>query len=346
MGDRPSPDLEGLYVPFGKGGYKLGTSVDTEAAWAAGRFTVHTDSLGLRCDEARRFAVKAGDRVDILLLGDSQGFGHGVSFDESLAGGVAELALRDGIHVANASVGGHAALNQIEFARWLREDKGIAVSNYVLLITPLMLQNSDGYTRTAVGKDGRLYEDPGDRMAYVRLWTKTHFVVYNRLRDASKNAGIGSKPKDDMPSVFRLFGTGDSEEVSRRKFASFLKQFKNFADAQGAGIKLVYVPLTIEADFESVRHTAERKGVTLDPDLPERICSKTAAELGVPLQDLRPVLKQLHEQGDPLRLKGDFHYDRTLSKACAATIWNNLRNASEKDANHHSELNIKSAYGN
>ncbi|HZQ47443.1 MAG TPA: hypothetical protein VFC07_10555, partial [Verrucomicrobiae bacterium] len=268
------------------------------------------------------------------------------SFDESLAGGVAELALQDGIHVANASIGGHAALNQFEFARWLHEDKRLAVSNYVLLVTPLMVQYSDSYTRTSVGKDGRLYEDPSDRLAYVRLWIKTHFVLYNRLRDAIRNAGIGSRPKDDMPSVFRLFGTGDSEEVSHRKFGSYLKQVKAFADKQGAGMRIVYVPLTVEADFDSVRNTAERKGVKLDQNLPARVCATAAAELGIPLQDLRPVLKQLHEQGDPLRLKGDFHYDRILSKACAASIWSKLRNEPGKTAYHHNEMNIKSAYGN
>lgn len=344
LGDRPSSDLSGLYVPFGDGAYKLGPSVDTEASWAAGRFTVHTDALGLRCDGARQFAVKAGDKVDVLFLGDSQGFGHGVDFGESLTGNVAEMAKEDGVRLANASVGGHSALNQFELARWLREKQGLTVSNYVLLVTPLMARYGDGYTHSTVGKDGRLYEDSNDRMAYVRLWLRTHFVLYDRLRDAARNSGIGSRPKNDMPSVFRLFGAGETEDLSRRHFVSFLRQLKSFTDGQGAGLRLVYVPLTVEADFETVRNGAGKAGIALDPNLPARICFSAAAELGIPAQDLRPVMKQLHDQGDPLRLKGDFHYDQALSRACAASIWNNLE-IFLKRATHGNEQSIKTAYG-
>ena len=103
---RPSEDLGGLFVPFGHGSYKLGPWVNTQTPWAPGRFSVHTDGLGLCCDADRRLTTKAGDHLDLLSLGDSQGFGHGVSFRDSIAGSAAELAPTDGMRCANACVNG------------------------------------------------------------------------------------------------------------------------------------------------------------------------------------------------------------------------------------------------
>jgi len=160
MGDHPSDDLASLYMPFGSGSYKLRPGIDTKASWAAGTFTVHTDGLGLRCDEQRCLAVGQGERVDVLFLGDSQGFGNGVSFEESVCGVAAQLARRDGLRVANACVGGHAALNQLELARWLCETQHLSARTYVLLATPVLVRNADGFTRARVGADGRLYETP------------------------------------------------------------------------------------------------------------------------------------------------------------------------------------------
>jgi len=325
IGDRPSGDLGGLFKPFGNGGYKLAPSVDTEATWAAGLFSVHTDSLGLRCDAARRLAIKSGDRLDALFLGDSQGFGHGVSFEESLAGGVAELALQNGMHFANASVGGHAIGNQLELAHWLHDQHGAHVSNYILLVTPLMVEGVGGYTRASVGGDGRLYEDSNNGWAHLRVWLKTHCVIYDRVRDAAQNAGLFGDLKDDVPSVLRLYGAGESEKSLEAKWVSFLNELAAFAKQQGAGLRIVYVPLTIETDFELIRRNARKARTEADPDLPVRIVSAAAGQVGIPFHDIRPVLQQLRIEGEPLHLKGDFHYDRKLSHACAQDIWNDLK---------------------
>src|SRR5438270_7972867 len=86
MGDRPGADLSGLYIPFGDGSYKLGPSVDTDAFWSAGRFSVHTDELGLRCDGARQCATRPHEKLNTLFVGDSQGFGHGVDYEDTIPG--------------------------------------------------------------------------------------------------------------------------------------------------------------------------------------------------------------------------------------------------------------------
>ena len=71
VGDRPSNDLRGLYVPFSAGAYKLGARVNTDAFWASGRIAVHTDDLGLRSDADRHYGTKPGGTEDILVVGES-----------------------------------------------------------------------------------------------------------------------------------------------------------------------------------------------------------------------------------------------------------------------------------
>lgn len=334
LGDRPSDDLEGLFAPFGNGSYKLGSWVDTEAAWAAGRFSVHTDGLGLRCDAACRLAAKPDTRIDVLFLGDSQGFGHGVSYEESVAGTAAEVALRAGFRCANASVGGHGLMNQFELAQWLRDTQRIAVAHYVLLLTPLMIQDADNYNRATVGPDGRLYDRPPSPLVRLRLWLKTHSVVYGRIRNAALNAGLGGKLHDDASGVFELYGAGGSDEMVQRKLGGFLQRFEAFAARNAADVQLVYVPLTVEADSEALRRAAARRGLTIDCERPLRICTSAAARFGLRVHNLRPVLTQLHSGGDPLHLKGDFHYDRALSRECGLSIWNYLQPFVQSTADH------------
>ncbi len=62
------------------------------------------------------------------------------------------------------------ALTQLELARWLSQEQGIKVSNYILLVTPLMLRNPDGHTQAKVGPDGRVYESSAGFSARLRLW--------------------------------------------------------------------------------------------------------------------------------------------------------------------------------
>ena len=330
LGDQPSLDLQHLYASFSRGNYRLAANVDTAANFAAGRLTIHTDPLGLRCDEQRRFGTRAGDQVDVMLLGDSQGFGNGVQFESSLAGSAAIAAASDGFRVANASVGGHSASSQLQLAEALHREYGIKVSNYVLLVTPAIAQGGEHLNRATVGADGRLYDGPVGYQAAFRVWMKTNLVAYSRVRDAVRNSNLIPEPQKDVPFVINFYRTGAAEAELRQSFAGFAARLKNFAATQGARVHLVYVPLTLEMEFDPIRSSAAARGIQVDRDVPRRICSDVARSLGVPFHDLRPILEALHAQGNPLHLRGDFHYNQELSRACGVRIWEALRPAMAK----------------
>ena len=345
VGDRPSDDLSGLYSPFVDGSYKLGPRVETHAFWSAGKFSVYTDELGLRCDRDLRLATHPGDRPDAIILGDSQGFGNGVNFEESVAGVVANLAASEGLRLANASVGGHGTRNQLALARWLRDEQNVSASTYILFATPQMVTYPESFNRSFVGSDGRLYEGAMGTAARLRLWSKTHTVVYNRWRDAFRNFGIGTRPKEDASQVLQVYGGGPAEEITRAKLTSFLNELRDFTQRGRARLIIAYFPLTVEADLGAVRRAAEKLHLQVDSDRPSRILSQSAKELGIPCHDLRPVLAKLHAKGEPLRLKGDFHYDRVLSKACGEELWNVLRSEMRATGNAANQSKTSNNYG-
>jgi hypothetical protein len=322
LGDQPSFDLGGLYVPFQKGNYKLAPEVQTSARFASGPLAVYTDAFGLRCDKSKHFAADRWQPINILLIGDSQGFGNGVNFEETIAGSMAALAAERGYHIANASVGGHSLASQLQLARWLVEDQGLQVQNFVLLLTPAIIHSPDKLNEAVVGADGRLYAESTTGVRF-RGWAKRNLVVYSRLRDAVRNLGIGADPTKNSSTVLSFYDAARQQEMTQELLA-IVEEFKGFAAAHGAGVQIVYVPLTIEATFESVRQTAAKQNLSIDPDVPYRVAASVAMHLHIPLHDLRPVLQQAHSDGQALIVKGDFHYSPSLSLACGAKLWGEL----------------------
>jgi len=323
-GDRPSQDLVGLYGDLGTGNYRLRPSTDTSALWSTGAFAVHTDELGLRCDADRRFGSRVGDHVDFMLLGDSQGFGHGLNFEQTVAGTVAQLAEKKGYVVRNACVGGQSPLNQLDLARSLRDDDHLKIDRYVYLFTPTGVSACSGFTRVAVGADGRLYEGAQTRLLLFRTWIKTHSVAYTRVRDAIRSSGIGVKADVQTPLVFQLYETGDTERANKAHCEEFLSRLTAFAADAGATVTLVYVPLTLEANFEAVRQAASRLRLTVDNNAPFRALSAAARRLNLSVHDLRPVLQSVYASGQQLSLLPDFHYTAALSQAAGNDIWKML----------------------
>jgi hypothetical protein len=329
LGDEPSADLRGLYVRFADGNYKHGALVNTDAFRASGYLHVYTDQLGMRCDAARRFGANPGDNIDVLLIGDSQGFGNEVNFEQTIGGTLAEIEAQRRLRVSNASVGGHTLASQFELTRWLVEQQGLKVSNYVLLLTPALINSGVALNRATVGNDGRLYGDTVRLRTRLGLWTKTHSVVYSRVRDAVRNSGIGVEPEKKSPAVFQFYQVGSQREASVASLLAGVRNFQVFAAKHGASVHLVYLPLTVEVDFAPLQQVASKQGIELNPDIPLGICSTVAEHLHIALHNLRPVLEKVHSEGHRLNVKADFHYSPILSQACGSSLASQLELSSQ-----------------
>jgi hypothetical protein len=328
LGATPSTQLEGLYKQLPNGNYMHRPSVDADANWFGAKFTVHTDSLGFRCDRDRRYAVTPTHTVDILLVGDSQAYGQGVSFEDSVAGTFISRAASDGKLAVNVAVGGHLLQNQLELLQMLSDESALRGRHVVLVLTPYLLAWPGDSERATVGPDGRLYGSNVTRWKQFMVELKTRLVVYSKLRDAVRMTVAPPQTDDGVLSVFiREFETGAAETRRAEAFLKWMSSFKLWTERVGADIHLVYAPLTLEFTFSELREHARRKGVEIDADAPYRVAALAADRFGLPLYDLRPTLLAIHQKGERLSLEGDPHYNPAVSIMAGTSIWTAVRGA-------------------
>lgn len=314
----PADDLSGLYAQFGRTGYVHRPRVRTTADWYSGRFEVYTDDLGLRCGKSDRAAVTSGANIDVLVCGDSQGFGNGLDFEDSIAGALQARADRVGITVANSSVGGQTLADQMRLVEWLRHEKRVSYHVLLVLVTPRMIAKGSGLNRVFVDSDGRLYGKEPNSAMRLRTWAKTHVALYTALRDSILN--LFSR-EQNRSTVLNLYVVGDSQASRVREFCDMLRRTKDQTDAV---VVIVYTPLVLEIGGEALARAAKQSGITVDFEAPWRIVERAAIELELPIIDLRPVLRREKAKGVSLSLKGDHHYNAETSRACSAEIWESL----------------------
>jgi hypothetical protein len=166
-----------------------------------------------------------------------------------------------------------------------------------------------------------LYEGTVDAEVRLRLWLKTHLVLYSRLRDALRNYGVGAEPSRGSAAVFDFYRRGETEVGTAEKLSSCLKALMDYSSMREMGLHAVYLPSVVEGDFEPLRQAAAAEGISLDPDVPFRVYSSVTARLGLLPIDLRPTLRAVHAKGHALTVKADFHYSPELSRAVGARMW-------------------------
>ena len=132
-----------IYAPFGEGSYRVKPDVIDVQNWASGRFTTRSDRYGMRCDRDGTGCLEDGDTVDIMVFGDSQGFGQGVENADSIVGVLARDARAEGLRVGNLSIGGHGIANQFELAQDLPADVTPELRQVVLLLGPRSISSPD-----------------------------------------------------------------------------------------------------------------------------------------------------------------------------------------------------------
>jgi hypothetical protein len=311
--------------------------VNADADWFGAKFSVYTDRFGFRCDDSRRFAVEKEETIDLLIVGDSQAYGQGLNFDQSLAGALILQAAGDGVRAANMATGGHYLQNQLELLRWLTEHENLRVKHYLILITPYLLMSPHDRICADVGSDGRLYQGESSFWKQALVQIKTHFVLYSKVRNALRATILPPQTDPRATNTFLSeFESGAAEAQRGEAFLAFMTSFKKWAREHDADAYLVYTPLTLEFEFESLRKAAKERGVTIDSGSPSRIAESVATTVAVPFYDLRSVLKAIYSTGQGMTLRGDPHYNSTVSVAAATKAWEALRPSLQSHHETHS----------
>jgi hypothetical protein len=335
LGHTPTTELAGLYEQFGET-FKHRPHVKTDANWVGGRFSVITDSEGLRCGEkdANRPATTAND---VLVIGDSQTYGQGLSYEDTMVGRLAAAAGPE-VTIRNAAVGGHYLEDQFKLARWLY-DRGMRPKAAIIFLTPYLAASAGRENHARVGADGRLYSSNESWYSKITLWLKMHTVVYGQVRNAMKNFIVVS---DETPTAVSFFAVSKEQDEQTRLRKS-LAGFQQWASGHDISVLVVYTPLAIEVDFASVSKAAEAAHVKVDQDMPFRASQNTSAALNLEFYDLRSTLKSRFAQHLPLSLYKDPHYNADTSRASADDVWHAIESSGM--LREHSTAHFKEQHG-
>ncbi len=322
----PGAELAGLFEPFAGTNYKMASMVDTDARYPWGRTAVHTDGLGLRSDRERKFGVQPGQHLNALLLGDSQIFGSGLTYEETLAGHLSLHGSAQGIRIGDAAVNGHSVLDQLAAAKWLHETNKVSIDTYVLVMTCIMVKEPGHYYLVKVGADGRLYTTNLRPWMRAVMWLRTHSAAYGRIGKA-RIARREGRASGLFPIFVERFNTEKPEDAEEAKLVSALEEFKSWATAQGSKLVVVYLPIPLEIDPGENLEQAKRAGMNIDISRPRRICESASKKADLACLDLFPAVRAYQARGQPLNLKGDLHYTSEFWQYCWPEVWRFLEPA-------------------
>lgn len=326
-GAGPSADFEGLYREFGRASFRMNESLHSTADLFNGFVHIYTDELGLRCDAERRTGIAPGDSVRFLFLGDSQGFGNGVDYAQSVIGDFALQLQEEGSRAANLSIGGHYLDNQLELATWLTDEQQVRVGEIVLLATPRFLFKIGDYATASVDGNGRLVVRNPSPVVRIKMLFKSRSAVYIRLRNALQSVfGRGKDRSAAIASMYRI----DRREARAKQLDAALEKVESWAESRRATVALAYLPLTIEESDGMIRQVGQNSGIETDASLYRDLLSEAADRHGMQLIDLSESLRRAEDEGLPLSLAGDAHYSEALSRICARQLRRQLVDANPK----------------
>lgn len=319
VGVRTAQTTDGIYAPMPDSGYGHRAQTCVYMNWFPHGFSVCTDALGLRVPVGGLGASEHGAKLDILVLGDSQGFGNGVEQEQSIPGRLQQLASARGWTVGNVAVGGHGLQNQMQALQLLRDRHEIRCRVVVLLLTPAMMSNPSGFTRATVYQ-GNLYDRPPTRPMLARHWLSTHSAAYIVVRNAAarltRDSGRATK------AILQMYETGSTVSAREQALLSEAQALVQLAASMGARVVTAYLPLEIEGRITQFASTSALAQVS--PMVLRGMARRVASAIGAPFVDTSPALDRVRASGAAVALEGDPHYSELTNDQCARMIWESV----------------------
>lgn len=312
--------MEGFYDNFGNNGFKHRSNAAVTMNWYSGVFHVYTDNLGFRVRDKSGQDGERLPKVDILVLGDSQAFGQGLDYGDTVIGSFAEKAATADLQVSNAAIGGHFLSNQVELSRWLIEKKGIRPKIILMCVSPRMLAFPETYSEAHV-RNGVLFDRKPSTVQLVRKWLASNSTVYIVARNAYRSI---KGDTETSATVLNLYLSGNIQKQRKEAFVNQVTELRRLFWQNSPVFVICYLPLEVE---ERVEMLAEQMGAgweTVRGRAPAETSEAIAATLGAVSIDLSKIMAQVRQEGEPITLRGDPHYGKNLSHKCGESIWNSL----------------------
>lgn len=252
-------------------GYSLKPDLATEFRNPEFATSVRTNSYGLREDEASL------SDPEILLLGDSFGFGWGVEKEESCEAVLEKLS---GALVLNLSVPGYGTLQEFLALKRYGADHDLSGKTAFFLIYPNDITENMGFGFNAYPTlDGNVIKHPDETGFTVWFPTVTgsmygglfrhSYILYLARSLLDKLKKTGPPPEEDDPFVV---------------FDNLVSMIKEYADDKNLRLLFVWVP-----SIKYFEDGSGRYGSYTESGIFENV-ERLLAGYGIPLIDLRLVL--------------------------------------------------------
>lgn len=318
---RPPGLLDGVYEPFGDRSFRLRPGVGVLNDWVSGKFWVYSDELGFRSGipDAERGPADTSQR-DVLWLGDSQGFGHGVDYESSVAGVLDQRLRGDERRLRNLAIGGHFLNNQVEVLEWLLAEHVSEPEAIFVATTPRMLGMGASYKRVYI-ENGRMWEGRPSRVTRARAWLAGNSAVYLVLRNA-----LASEGPAEAGSALDLYAR-DTFQLRLTELEPAADRVRAAGARSGAALVVVYLPLAFDLDVDAYVRESGESAERYSSSVPRRLARAFADEIGATFVDARPALEAL-EDGQ-VSLRGDAHYNVNASQRVADYIYSQLSEATD-----------------
>jgi hypothetical protein len=290
---------------------------------------VSFNSAGMR-DREHTLAKPAGV-FRVLLMGDSFMEALQVPFEASLPSLLERsLSQQTGrqVEVVNAGVSGWGTDDELRYLT----DYGLKYDPD-LIVVAVTLHNDisdnlrqDWHTVT----DGALVERPRVPAGYFRYkvtqlkaFLSTRFQTYQLWRRARHGGEIRQVTRQLNTHVVQLFREPTSDKVAQGMQLTdlLLARMQAVAAEHGGRVALVLLPLRYQlsdSTFADFVRASEVPPQEMQIDRPQRMLTRVADSLGVPVVDLLPGFRQWTAQGGaPLYLEWDGHWNEAGHRLAA-----------------------------
>jgi len=323
--------LTGYYAQ-GKTSYRLSKNVSKTVHWPTTTFTVNTDQMGFRSQKAG--PRELGRKPYYAVLGSSDAFGDGLSYEQTFVGVFAENMEPHGIDVVNMGVGGHALDEQSDILKEYADSAKIMPEQVIICLNPRMIFEFDERHERVVVRHGNLFSKSNWRFLYLRRILESDFASYCFFRDAFRNIQLRYFNRRDFDTDFwvETYSTMNSIRSPKRTkvFLEHLKQLENYIRSLKATPVCVYCPTVGGFVLNKMKAEGMWKGPEFDTAFyPELLQAHCKAE-GIQLINGEPILQKLYDQGKTLNLKLDAHFNSGTSHAVGELLYSALERTGSK----------------
>jgi lysophospholipase L1-like esterase len=306
-GTEAAPEFQRLFTPDQALGYRLKPGETARFKTAEFNTRISINQAGVR---DREVGPKAPGERRIVVLGDSLVMAVQVPLEETFTARLEQSLNRRAVagvsyRVINAGVQGYGPVEEYLFHR----DVTSALHPDVVVLALYPGNDAVEAANNATRLDGgtpALAAAPPDRMARFTQWRRRQIrrsVVLQvvRLRVTTLVDRFGWRPEIDPP--LRTFLADAPPEIDRGLAVTreAVSRLHALTDSQGAALVVVLLPARFQiddADYGRLKEIVARSGKVLERDGATRRFKAALADLGVPVFDVLPALREAAATSD------------------------------------------------